>query len=46
MNPELRDLFEIKQNEEKSRQPSQQNVWRHIIIRLAVIVPGLLYSSL
>ncbi|WES99126.1 hypothetical protein P2W68_05785 [Chryseobacterium arthrosphaerae] len=40
MSPELRELFEIRQDEEKSRQPSQRNIWKHIIIRLAVIVAG------
>lgn len=40
MSPELRELFEIKQNEENNKQPVSQNVTNHIVIRLAVIVFG------
>lgn len=40
MNPELRELFEIKQDEEKNKKPSHQNIWKHILIRLSVVVLG------
>ncbi|GEN69671.1 MULTISPECIES: hypothetical protein [Chryseobacterium] len=40
MNRELRELFEIKQDEEKSIQPTGQNVKKHILIRLAVLIFG------
>ncbi|PKF75905.1 hypothetical protein [Chryseobacterium sp. PMSZPI] len=42
MNPELRELFEIKQDDEKNNQPTNQNVTTHIITRLALIIFGTL----
>ncbi|MET3037824.1 hypothetical protein ABXT08_17130 [Chryseobacterium sp. NRRL B-14859] len=38
MNSELRELFEIKEDEEKPNKPVSQNVGAHVVIRLAVIV--------
>ncbi|WP_300689937.1 hypothetical protein [Chryseobacterium sp.] len=40
MSPELRELFEIKQDEETNKQPNNQNAINHILIRLAVIISG------
>jgi len=40
MNRELRELFEIKQDEEKNIQPADQNVKNHILIRLAALIFG------
>ncbi|NIF04970.1 hypothetical protein F3J23_05900 [Chryseobacterium sp. Tr-659] len=40
MNPELRELFEIKQDDENNNKPVRQNVGTHIGIRLAVIILG------
>jgi hypothetical protein len=40
MSPELRELFEIKQGNEKKAEPGGQNVTRHILIRLAVLIFG------
>lgn len=41
MNPELRELFEIKQDDNKSSRPVvKQNVLIHVFIRLGVIILG------
>lgn len=40
MSPELRELFEIKQDDEKSSHPIRQNVLIHVFIRLGVIILG------
>ncbi|WP_185288612.1 hypothetical protein [Chryseobacterium lactis] len=40
MNPELRELFEIKQDDEKNSRPVNQNILIHIFIRLGVIILG------
>ncbi|MCT2564230.1 hypothetical protein [Chryseobacterium herbae] len=44
MNKELRELFEIKQEdkEKKVSQPTDQNIKNHILIRLAVVIIGTL----
>ncbi|WP_223607690.1 hypothetical protein [Chryseobacterium sp. OSA05B] len=44
MNQELKELFEIKQEdkEKKVSQPTDQNVTNHILIRLAVMIIGTL----
>ncbi|KFF21819.1 hypothetical protein [Chryseobacterium sp. JM1] len=44
MSPELRKLFEIKQEDEEKKisQPTDQNVKNHILIRLAVLITGTL----
>lgn len=39
MNPELRELFEIKEEPEQ-RKPAQQNVILHVIIRLGILLAG------
>ncbi|KXH84489.1 hypothetical protein [Chryseobacterium kwangjuense] len=42
MSPELRELFEIKQEAEskKTGQPASQNVANHLLIRLGIIIAG------
>lgn len=40
MSPELRELFEIRQDEEKSSRPVRQNVLIHVFIRLGMIILG------
>ena len=40
MNPELRELFEIKQDDEKNSRPVNQNILIHVFIRLGVIILG------
>nr|WP_315032339.1 hypothetical protein [uncultured Chryseobacterium sp.] len=40
MNRELKDLFEIKQDETKTSKPVSQNVKTHIAIRLGVLILG------
>ncbi|PWN71734.1 hypothetical protein C1631_003680 [Chryseobacterium phosphatilyticum] len=46
MSPELRELFEIKQDGDKKALPSNQNVTRHILIRLAVLISGTIVFSI
>lgn len=47
MSPELRELFEIKQEDKEKTvsQPTDQNVTNHILIRLAVLFTGTLGFS-
>ncbi|AZA83875.1 hypothetical protein C1637_13415 [Chryseobacterium lactis] len=40
MNPELRELFEIKQEDGNKKPITDHNVKKHIVIRLAVLVSG------
>jgi hypothetical protein len=40
MNPEFRELFEIKQDDKENNLPAHEDVKKHIIIRLAVFILG------
>lgn len=40
MSPELRELFEIKQDDKKSNRPVNQNVLLHVFIRLGIVILG------
>lgn len=48
MNSELRELFEIKQEDEnkKTGQPVRQNVAGHILIRLGFIIAGTIFFGI
>lgn len=40
MSPELRELFEIKEEKKKNNPPARQNVGTHVSIRLTIIILG------
>lgn len=47
MNPELRELFEIKQDDRKNSRPVvKQNVLLHVFIRLGIVILGTVIFSI
>ncbi|MFP3831591.1 hypothetical protein [Chryseobacterium sp. SIMBA_028] len=46
MSPELRTLFEIKEEKKKNNPPARQNVGTHVLIRLAVLILGTIAFSI
>ncbi|WP_106917564.1 hypothetical protein [Chryseobacterium aurantiacum] len=45
MSPELRELFEIKEEKKKNNPPARQNVTNHVLIRLVVLIFGTIAFS-